>query len=259
MIAHVRVPGAPLSRFVELLWFQQRDAVAPSVEAALPEGTVEWVIDLEDQRQPGHVIGPHSRPFEIRVNGQQRVLGVHFKPGGASPFLALPADELHNQIVSVDGIWGESVLALRELLGDALSIPDMFDLLERFLTARITLPVLHPAVTFGISRLIRPTAASSIASITDAVGLSERRFAQVFREQVGLKPKTFARVRRFQQVLRQVNATVALRVDWAEVAITRGYADQAHLIHEFRDMSGLSPSAYLTRRDGRLNHFVLDG
>lgn len=255
MIAHARTPRAPLCNFVALLWYQERNTVAPLVEAALPEGTVEWVIDLEDQCQHGHLIGPHSRPFEIQVAGRQRVLGVHFKPSGASPFLDLPADELHNQTVPMPDVWGEAALALRESLHDARSIPEMFDLLEQFLTARLRHPTLHPAVTFGVAQLTGPSGAS-ISAVTSAVGLSGRRFAQVFREQVGLKPKTFARVRRFQRVLQQVN--VAPHLDWADVAAQHGYADQAHLIHEFRDMAGLSPTAYLAKRDGRLNHFVLD-
>jgi AraC-like DNA-binding protein len=255
MIDCAHSPCAPLSGFVELMWYQQRDATSPCVEAALPEGTVELVFDLENRDRPGVVIGPHSRPFAIHVDRRQSVLGVHFKPGGVSPFLNLPADELHNQVVSAQDIWGETARTLRDSLNDASSIPEMLNLLERFLCMHLSSPLLHPAVSYGIWQLNRPAATSSISGITDAVGLSERRFAQVFREQVGLKPKLFARVRRFQRVLRQVNTTP--HVDWAEVAARRGYADQAHLIHEFRDMAGLSPTDYLCRRDGRLNHFVL--
>lgn len=213
------------------------------------------MIDLDD-RYPGKLIGPHSRPFEIHIAGRQRVLGAHFQFGGITPFLDMPADELHNQIIALPDIWSEAACALRASLDEARSIPEMFDLLERFLLSRFTFRPLHPVVPFSIHQLLQPNAASTISTITDAVGLSKRRFAQVFREQVGLKPKMFARVRRFQRVLGQVNA--ATRVDWAEVAIQHGYSDQAHLIHEFRDMAGLSPTAYLAKRDGRLNHFVLD-
>jgi AraC-like DNA-binding protein len=255
MIDCAHSPRAPLSGFVELMWYQQREATSPRVEAALPEGTVELVFDLENRDRPGVVIGPHSRPFAIHVHQRQCVLGVHFKPGGVAPFLNLPADELHNQAVSAQDIWGSTARTLRDSLNDANSIPAMFNLVERFLRMHLSSPLLHPAVSFGIGQLYRPAAMSSISGIVDAVGLSERHFAQVFREQVGLRPKMFARVRRFQQVLRQVNTTP--HVDWADMAARRGYADQAHLIHEFRDLAGLSPTDYLSKRDGRLNHFVL--
>jgi AraC-like DNA-binding protein len=76
-------------------------------------------------------------------------------------------------------------------------------------------------------------------------GLSERRFIEVFHEQVGLTPKAFCRVRRFQRVLKSVHG--AREVDWAQVALDCGYYDQPHFIHDFRGFSGLTPAQYVAR------------
>src|SRR3984893_9100332 len=82
-----------------------------------------------------------------------------------------------------------------------------------------------------------------IAAVADRIGLSARRFIDVFRKEVGLTPKLFCRVRRFQKVLRLVQR--GRPVAWADVALDCGYYDQAHFIHDFRAFSGLTPTAYL--------------
>ncbi len=86
----------------------------------------------------------------------------------------------------------------------------------------------------------------------DQTGVSERRFIELFRRQVGLAPKLYSRVRRFQAALRRIPTVT--EVDWADLALACGYFDQAHLIHEFRSISGLSPVEYLGLRTEHLNH-----
>jgi transcriptional regulator GlxA family with amidase domain len=87
-------------------------------------------------------------------------------------------------------------------------------------------------------------------------GLSRRRFAQLFREQVGLTPKLYCRLRRFQQVVRRIASGTP--VDWAEVALEGGFCDQSHMGNEFRGFSGLSPGAFLAGERPFQNHVALD-
>jgi AraC-like DNA-binding protein len=94
-----------------------------------------------------------------------------------------------------------------------------------------------------------------VGSVTEDIGLSPKRFIQVFQDEVGLKPKLFCRVRRFQQVLHAIS--LGQEIDWADVAIDCGYFDQAHFIHDFRAFSGLNPSEYVARRTEHLNHVPL--
>jgi transcriptional regulator GlxA family with amidase domain len=85
--------------------------------------------------------------------------------------------------------------------------------------------------------------------------MSQRRMAQLFHEQVGVSPKTFHRVRRFQHTLARVRGRG--QVDWAGVAVECGYYDQAHLSHDFRQIAGMTPSAYLAAATEHLNHVPL--
>ena len=92
----------------------------------------------------------------------------------------------------------------------------------------------------------------TIASLTERIGLRPKRFIQLFTQQVGLTPKVYCRVQRFQRVIQSVQRQ--RRVDWADVAASCGYYDQAHFIHDFRSFSGLNPGAYMGQRGEWLNH-----
>jgi AraC-like DNA-binding protein len=106
-------------------------------------------------------------------------------------------------------------------------------------------------VRYALNEFGRTSHARSVAEVTECVGLSARRFIELFRNQVGLAPKVFCRIRRFQKVLRTVEKQGD--VDWTAVALSCGYFDQAHFIHDFRAFSGINPSTYLRQRTSR-NH-----
>ena len=268
MISRTYVPQPPLSDFIELFWYQEGYAPGHAKERALPEGTVELIVNLREDVLPvferqeptrfrlarGSLLyGAHSEFFVIDTSIQASILGVHFKPGGVFPFLNMPADELHNAVVPLDALWGVEADHLREQLLEANTLENRFHLLEQFLIARAVRPLgRHPAVALAVKALQNASQPRPVEEVTAQIGLSQRRFSQVFREAVGLTPKLFHRVQRFQAVVRQIGSRQT--VDWADVALNCGYYDQAHFIHDFRDFSGLNPTNYLTQRIERLNH-----
>ena len=87
-------------------------------------------------------------------------------------------------------------------------------------------------------------------------GISKRRFEQVFNEQVGLTPKLFCRIRRFQRVLQLINEQND--IDWTDVALSCGYFDQSHFIHDFQSFSGINPTEYVTRGSRYVNHVPME-
>jgi methylphosphotriester-DNA--protein-cysteine methyltransferase len=251
-------PGPPLSAFVEVLWSFEGHSPAHRFERLLPDGSVELVINLSEDcariydRQDQSLVrtlsgsivaGPQSQYCVIDTASQSSTVGVHFKPGGAFPFLGLPASELHDQHVSLDALWGNSARTLRERLLEAETVDARLRVLEQALLARRTwVGGLHPAVQFALEEFQAGPHMRTIAEVTRQIGLSPRRFIEVFREQAGMTPKLFCRVRRFQQVVQSIAA--GRQVEWTEVALAGGYFDQAHFIHDFRAFSGLSPTGY---------------
>jgi AraC-like DNA-binding protein len=272
MISHLHSPRAPLSQFVELFWYYEGIVRPHKRERLLPQGSVELVINLQEnhcrvydrhkqnefQSFPGALLcGPHSNYFVIDTAGQAEVIGIHFHPGGAFPFFRLPVDELRNQHVGLDDLWGSRAGELRERVLAAPTPRDKVQVLECFLMEQAIKPLdRHPAVGFALKEFQRPVL-PAVAVVTDRIGLSSRRFIQVFSQQVGLAPKLFCRVQRFQQVLRIVHSGV--EADWAEIAVSCGYFDQAHFIHDFKEFSGINPTAYLAARTEHLNHVPIQG
>jgi AraC-like DNA-binding protein len=262
-------PAAPLDRFVHVIWWMEQAPVPHPRERLLPDGSVELVINLHDERVPvytrgdlerrevfrgGVVAGPHSQFFAIDTATELNVIGVHFKPGGAYPFFKMPTGELHNLHVGLDALWGRAVASeVRERLLAAAAPEAKARVLERALLAAAG-GVLerHPAVAFALSAFHEVAETRKIGEVAQDLGLSPRRFIEVFRNEVGLSPKLFCRVRRFQKVLRMISAGRA--VDWAEIAVTCGYFDQAHFIHDFKNFSGINPSSYLADHIQHLNH-----
>ncbi len=266
-----RRPGPPLNAFVEKIWSFAGQPQAHAFERLLPDGSAELVINLNEDRSriydrhdprrvhtfPGCILsGPHSEYFVIDTIEQCSTVGIHFKPGGVFPFFGVPADELRDLHVGVDSLWGSFAAEVRERLLEASTVDARFDIVEMALRTRTDgLFAMHPAVGYALGQFQRGPGTQSIAAVTERIGLSPRRFIQVFREQVGLTPKLFCRVRRFQDVIRRIASGAG--VEWAQVALDTGYFDQAHFINDFHAFSGLTPSGYLGLPVRHPNHVPL--
>jgi AraC-like DNA-binding protein len=258
-------PALPLSAFVDLFWLRTGYAQPHPKERLLPDGTTELVINLAEdsfrvyEREqtdrytlfPGYMVsGVHSKFTVIDTAQQAVVIGVHFRPGGAFPFFGFPAHELRDSRVPLDALWGTTAALLREQLLEAPTSQAKFQILEQVLLTQLTQPLArHPAVNFALGQL---PVSQNVAHIAEQVGLSTRRFGQLFNEQVGLTPKLFWRIRRFQQVVYCLKDGVA--VDWSRLALDCGYFDQSHFIHDFQAFSGLNPTVYLNSQTPHLNH-----
>ena len=272
MLYRLYSPPPPLGHFVELLWLYEGFRPAHPRERLLPTGTIEIVIDLcvdriltwgrRDVRRPfslsGSVVcGAHSEFFVIDTASQDAVIGVHFRPGGAYPFLKLPSGELHNQHVDLSAFWGrQRVSELRERLVAASTPEAKLRVLEQALleAARGTFDR-HPAVAHALGVFHRAPGERTVRDVTEDTGLSARRFIDLFEKEVGLTPKLFCRVQRFQQVLRTIQSGGP--IDWPDLAVACGYYDQAHFIHDFQAFSGITPSSYLAACTPHLNHVPL--
>jgi AraC-like DNA-binding protein len=252
------IPKKPLSDFVGVFWYWRGHALPYAKERILPMGTVELVINLGSGRtSEAGICGPQSRSFIIERTAQDELLGIHFNIGGVFPFLGFPCGKLHNLNISLADLWGERKAAeLLSLLFDASTAKMKFQVLERWLTLVATRPLKHrPAVAFALQEFQRDPALLKCGEMAERVGFSQRRFIQIFRDEVGLPPKLFCRVQRFQEVIKAIGMRET--VDWLDLALSCGYFDQAHFIHDFQEFSSLTPREYLGLRTEHLRHVLV--
>jgi AraC-like DNA-binding protein len=261
-------PAPALAPFIEHLWCLQ-DAPVHAREHVLPAGTLELVINLAedefriyDREHPGRcqrfagamVSGAYSRYFVIDTREHASIMGVHFRPGGALPFLGLPPGVLADTHVELAQLWGARAAELREQLCAACSSERRFELLEQALLARMTDTPLRPAARAGIALL---GSGQKVGDVAKELSLSRRRFISVFSADVGTTPKLFARIQRFQRTLERAHASDQL--DWSQLALACGYFDQSHMIRDFVDFAGLAPAALRSRgqHDVKADHVAL--
>jgi AraC-like DNA-binding protein len=262
----------PLDTCIERLWLLS-DAPAQSKERIAASGTIDLGINLRENRfriydpaKPqrskrfsGAVVsGTHTGPFVIDPRELVSVMGVRFRPGGAFPFLGVPASELADTHVDLEALWGSPAIELHERLCAAKTPTERFDLLEKALMAHLFRPLeSHYAVRFALDTFRRASFGFAIRDVAREAGLSQRRFIQLFAREVGLSPKLFCRVRRFRQTLETVRHTA--EPNWAQVSMDCGYYDQSHLIRDFQFFSNLSPAEYVRQRSDCViqNHATL--
>jgi AraC-like DNA-binding protein len=264
-----RRPSPPLAGLVSYLW-SLSDAPGHGRERIVPSGTIELVINLHSdefrifepagrngRRFRGAIVsGCYSSGFDVDTRVHACILGVHFTPGGAARLLGVPPGKIANSHVALEDLWGPSAAEIRERLCAAPSLQQQMDLLELALIAR--LPDRwrqRPAVSVGIAELEKPGV--EIGHIAGMLGLSRRRFIEVFSEDVGMTPKRFFMVRRFQRSL--ARALQLPSVAWAQLAVECGYFDQAHLCRDWVAFAGMSPGEFLALRAAQVkeNHIAL--
>lgn len=242
----VRVPGPPLSEHVSLLWLYDGYVAGHAQERLLPTGSMNLIVGVRDDL--ALFVGPYSQPGLLDTSRSISVVGAYFQPAGAFPFLTLPANELHNLGVNLEDIWpAAEAREVRERL-QAAPMERKLAVLEQALLERLRRPC-NPFVTYAVRELRRGQAVKDVAA---RVGVSQRTFINAFAREVGMTPKLFCRVKRFQRALRMVHGRED--VDWSEVALACGYFDQPHFNRDFREFSGLTPSQYLALRTPHLNH-----
>ncbi len=264
MIFRVREPAASLRPFIETFWYHEGFATPHSMERLLPDGAIELIIDLTEtpkwwtkgenrsQRfvQQSWISGQHRRYIVIESAKNSCMIGAHFRPGGANPFLDLPLSELNDSVVEMELIWHGAIHELRERLLASPSVDERFRLLEQALLCRAA-GRLEPdrSLVYALGRLTN--APATIRGLADEIGVTQKRLVRTFQERVGLKPKTLARIFRFQSVIRKLD--LDSRVSWAFIAQDAGYFDQSHFIRDFQSLSGLNPSRYLVDKGEYLN------
>jgi AraC-like DNA-binding protein len=177
--------------------------------------------------------------------------GVNFKPGGAYPFLRVPLSELHDEVVSLDAIWGYVAAEIRERLYALATIEERFALLERLLLARLSdslarQPYDFQTVHYALDQIGLRHGTVSIKALSDEIGISQSHLITLFKRLVGGTPKEIARLYRFQHVLQNIDPMQP--VDWTQVAYQSLYYDQSHFNKDFTTFTGHTPGDYLRLR-----------
>ena len=203
-------------------------AVAGETRSSFVAGLYEKWVDVE---------GPLAT-IAIQVN---------FTPLGARSLFGVPMDALTNRVVELEDLLGKGERSLVEQLRNTSAWSARFELLEKFLLRRLARAAATPApLAWAWRQLESSRGRVSLAAVAGEIGWSHRHFIARFRDQVGLPPRTVARILRFQRAVALLTRPGAQSL--SRVALEAGYFDQAHLNRDFTGFAGTTPSALLARR-----------
>lgn len=257
----------PLRAVVEKLWVSDGPAEpAVSREHTLPTGAMSLVLRLSgpplrlfDSAEAGMarelglcIVGGARERLYVRAGAASgRAVGAQLRPGASLWLFRVPALVLAHCHTPLDQLWDSSAEELRQLLAAEATPLRALDLFEAALLARLATPqpVLPAAVTFALAAFTR---GQSVDAVVQASGFSHRHFNALFGAAVGLAPKAFCRVQRFQTLLTAMAAGTARPL--AELALDAGYSDQSHMSREFSGIAGLTPGAYRRIAPAQINH-----
>ena len=209
----------------------------------LPATTsIPLVVKTVDSRHrpAAFVLGAHGTSVVLEGDCAPSYLEVLLGPLEAYRLLGLPMNRLSGDTVDLVEVLGADGRRLAEQLRDTPSWRQRLALLDRFPLERGPRP--SPEVGWAWQRLVATGGAVPIGQLASEVGWSHKHLLARFRRQVGLRPKTAARLIRFDGVWRRLDQDRPL--DWGRVAAEVGYADQAHLAREFRQFTGTTPTAF---------------
>lgn len=271
MIHKLHFPNSPLSQFVENIWLVEGFAADYTREKILPDGAIELIIDLDTHPKnifedevserfrtvkKAWISGERTRYIIIGAERNQSMVGIRFRPGGAYPFFGFPISELTESVTELDLIWGSLVDEIRDQLMAIESPEGRLLRLESFLLSQVrrTLEA-NRLITFAVHQLQHSPQFLAIRDLANTIGITQKHLISQFEKVVGLRPKSFARVCKFQRVVNLIEQQS--KIEWAVMASECGYYDQAHFIHEFQTFSGLNPSTYLSQRGEYMNYIPI--
>jgi AraC-like DNA-binding protein len=231
------LPDKNLLPFIECYWVRSNDL---SSHLVLPDGCIDIVFTFEND-SAGSVVG--TMTTALMVEASANFVGVRFKSGKANMFLNFNASELTDQKTGLQNIAGREGSILIEKLSDAGSLSEKIEMLNANLSCWFRHNKNDVRIDYVVQKIIDSQGSVSISSCCHSLGLSRQHLARLFQEYVGIGPKQFARVIRFQALLKNVRQTQ--KVNWTDEAATLGYYDQAHLISDFRQFSGTSPEKFI--------------
>lgn len=255
------LPGARLRPYVRHYWYMAGRPAAPRSEYMHPRGGFGLVFNLtggaalhmdgQPLADPIFLDGSNSFSRQIALGGEIDLVGVRFYEGGAYPFLGLPLAELRDATALLAAVGGSTIsradlLTLHGRLLETSAVGARFALLEQWLHQRLTNgPARHPLIPASLALLRADAPPLTMPALADRLAIGQRQIERLYREQVGITPKQYARL------LRVERARLALklcRTSLTAIGLDLGYWDQAHFIRDFRNVVGLTPSAYAARQ-----------
>lgn len=261
-------PSAELAPFVKCFWSLESDEEVHERERIFPDGSIELILHYRDlfkkHDQAGNaVIQPRSffhgqlkRYFELQATGKIGIFSVRFHPAGLRPFVPFNVAEITDLTAPTVQAWGDKADQLEQNLLNADNTEQRISVMEKFLIGQLNPEQVDPIVENCVGSIIEQSGITSVDELTQQQSIGKRALERRFQQSVGLSPKLFARIIRFNYALQLIEKRDFS--NFTTVAYEGGFYDQAHFIKDFQDLTGLNPKKYFSQNMEMVRFFNLD-
>lgn len=274
MIFETHSVGAPLDSLVESVFHYRHFKPDHSIERVVPTGHLFILFELDGferhtydnaSLQPNAsftrawLSGIQHNYISISAHDDSEMFVIQFRPWGAYPFLHTPLEQYADRVVPGADILGGDLLTLHGQLLDAPTSEAKFACAEAWLAERYDAALAVPASVIELAQALQAAPGATLKDLIETQnGASQKHLISQFRRYVGMTPKQYQRILRFNAVFAQMQGDQFLR--WSDIAQLCGYSDQSHFIREFRHFSGFSPTGFVREEfdDEATNFFPLD-
>ena len=244
-----------------------------SMERVVPTGHVFIIFELDgfarntfdnDTLKPIStftkvwISGMHKNHISISAHQKSEMFVIQFKPFGAYPFFHFPIQELNEKILPAKEIFGDEILELREEILSKKTSEEKFKMAEKWLVDIFQQDKIPSPELLNVLEKLQTESVSNFSKVIEDYSKTQKHLIDQFKKYVGLTPKFYQRILRFNEILQQIHQSE--KIEWSQVAYQCEYADQSHFIKEFKHFSGLNPQKFIQQEfhKDEPNFFPLD-
>lgn len=196
----------------------------------------------------GTLLGAHSQSYVLEHEGDTYLIAAQFRPGGLASFVRCASGELTDQTTALDLLWGRAGEWLCEQIDETGDDAQKLALYQNALAERFAEVPHQPRILYALQRIEQGS--SSVEALAADANLSQKHFERLFERTVGMMPKRYIRLARFQRLVTWLTRCGETSVNWTTLAAQFGYYDHSHLVKDFQAFAGTTPSEFTAAAAG---------
>ncbi|MDY0906519.1 helix-turn-helix domain-containing protein [Pedobacter sp. CFBP9032] len=262
-------PHPDLDEFIECYWMMYSDNTLPIVEKIIPDGFTEIIFNYRDiyeskineewnLQSPNLLAGQLRTFFYLQNTGTTGSIAIKLKPAALTQLFGLSMDQYVDKIVDLDSFPHVALKQLKEKIlaicnnGENKKESIIKKVLDDYFTILIHTALVNP-IKKPLELILNSNGMANVAEMAASAGIGERQLERLFKKYIGLSPKYYARIIRFNHIFQLIKSK---KNSWANIVYLAGYYDQSHFIRNFKSFTGEDPSSYFFEEKNMANFFL---
>jgi AraC-like DNA-binding protein len=257
-------PDPQLSRIIECFWIAEDESTVVQNQKIIPDGFTEIIFHFGalyricldkkwEVQSKGLIAGQISKHFFLENTGVSSFIGIKLKPTALTHLYSLNMFTLTDRVVDVHHLLGDKLLLLEQSLYSTMEHADRVNILNDYFKKTATAVVVDSPVDRVINHISRKQGIVTVAELCVVAGVGERQLENLFKKWIGLSPKLYSRIIRFNYIFDLVQNN---KGNWSDLAYEASYYDQSHFIRNFKNFTGENPSSYSFNEQNMANFFL---